>query len=109
MNRAQLPSGIATGIGSLPHRDATAAARFALATLELPTIPTLPKRSPAEGIIPQGLVGLAGITVGQYGSIAFDATSFDPDAPVITDLQHDAFGGWRAFLAAAMSGDDGHA
>jgi methionine synthase II (cobalamin-independent) len=101
VNRAQLPSGIATGIGSLPHRDAAAAAAFALSTLELPAIPTLPKRSPAEGMIPQGLVGLAGITVGQYGSIAFDATSFDPDAPVVTDLQHDAFGGWRAFLAAA--------
>ena len=101
MNRAQLPSGIATGIGSLPHRDATAAAKFALTTLELPAIPTLPKRSPAEGMIPQALVGLAGITVGQYGSIAFDAASFDPDAPVVTDLQHDAFAGWRAFLAAA--------
>src|SRR3954447_13948433 len=101
VNRAQLPSGIATGIGSLPHRDADAAAEFALSTLELPAIPTLPKRSPAEGMIPQALVGLAGITVGQYGSIAVDASSFDPEAPVITDLAHDAFGGWRAFLAAA--------
>jgi methionine synthase II (cobalamin-independent) len=72
-----------------------------LATLELPAVPTLPKRSPAEGMIPQGLVGLAGITVGQYGSIAFDAAGFDPEAPVITDLQNDAFGGWRAFLATA--------
>ena len=52
-------------------------------------------------MIPQALVGLAGITVGQYGSIAFDASSFDPEAPVVTDLHHDAFGGWRAFLAAA--------
>ena len=58
MNRAQLPSGIATGIGSLPHRDAAAAAKFSLTTLELPAIPTLPKRSPAEGMIPQALVGL---------------------------------------------------
>lgn len=101
MNRAQLPSGIATGIGSLPHRDASAAAVLALASTELPAIPTLPKRSPAESMVAQGLVGLAGITVGQYGSIAFDAKRFDPDAPVVTDLQHDAFGGWRAFLAAA--------
>jgi len=101
VNRAQLASGIATGIGTLPHRDADAAAEFALSTLELPAIPTLPKRSPAEGMIPQALVGLAGITVGQYGSIAVDASSFDPEAPVITDLAHDAFGGWRAFLSAA--------
>lgn len=69
--------------------------------LALPSIPTLPKRSPAEGMIPQALVGLAGITVGQYGSIAVDTNRFDPDAPVVTDLNHDAFGGWRAFLAAA--------
>lgn len=101
MNRAQLPSGIATGIGSLPHRDAAAAATFALSSLGLPAIPTLPKRSPAEGMIPQALVGLTGITVGQYGSIAFDAKVVDPQAPVVTDLNHDAFGGWRAFLAAA--------
>jgi len=101
VNRAQLASGVATGIGSLPHRDADAAAEFALSALELPAIPTLPKRSPAEGMIPQALVGLAGITVGQYGSIAFDASRFDPDAPVITDLGHDAFAGWRSFLEAA--------
>jgi hypothetical protein len=101
LNRAQLPSGVATGIGSLPHRDATAAAQFALTQSELPAIPTLPKRSPAESLIPQALVGLAGITVGQYGSIAVDVASFDAEAPVITDLEHDAFGGWRAFLAAA--------
>lgn len=101
VNRAQLPSGIATGIGSLPHRDAAAAAAFSLSTLTLPTIPALPKRSPAEGMIPQALVGLAGITIGQYGSIAFDVNGVDPEAPVVTDLNHDAFGGWRAFLAAA--------
>jgi methionine synthase II (cobalamin-independent) len=101
VNRAQLPSGIATGIGSLPHRDAGAAAAFALSTMALPAIPTLPKRSPAEGMIQQALVGLAGITVGQYGSIAFDAQQVDPLAPIVTDINHDAFGGWRAFLAAA--------
>jgi hypothetical protein len=102
VNRAQLPSGIATGIGSLPHRDAAAAAHFALTASELAAIPTLPRRSPAEGMIPQALVGLAGITVGQYGSIAVDTARFDADAPVITDLNHDAFGGWRAFLSAAQ-------
>jgi hypothetical protein len=101
VNRAQLPSGIATGIGSLPHRDAGAAATFALSAMALPAIPTLPKRSPAEGMIQQALVGLPGITVGQYGAIAFDAQQVDPNAAITTDLHHDAFGGWRAFLAAA--------
>ncbi|MDO8361349.1 MAG: hypothetical protein Q7V88_00490 [Actinomycetota bacterium] len=101
MQRAQLPSGIVTGIGGLPHRDATDAARFVLREMELPAIPTLPRRSPAEGSIAQAMVGMQGITVGQYGSIAVDATLVDPLAPIVTDLDHDAFMGFRTFLALA--------
>ncbi len=102
MHRVQLPSGIATGIGSLPHRDAAEAAAFSLAALKLPAIPTLPRRSPAEGMIVQAMVGVRGITVGQYGSIAVDVHRIDPMADVRTDLNHDAFGGFRAFLQAAQ-------
>lgn len=102
MHRVQLPSGIATGIGSLPHRDAAEAAAFSLRAMALPAIPSLPKRSPAEGMIAQAMVGIRGITVGQYGSIAVDARRIEPMAPVRTDLAHDAFGGFRAFLAAAQ-------
>lgn len=101
MHRVQLPSGIATGIGSLPHRDAAEAAAFSLRAMPLPAIPSLPKRSPAEGMIVQAMVGIRGITVGQYGSIAVDVARIDPLAPVRTDLLHDAFGGFRAFLDAA--------
>jgi methionine synthase II (cobalamin-independent) len=101
VHRVQLPSGIATGIGSLPHRDAAEAAAFSLSALELPAIPTLPKRSPAEGMIVQAMVGIRGITVGQYGAIAVDTHRIDPMADVRTDLNHDAFGGFRAFLNAA--------
>jgi hypothetical protein len=68
---------------------------------ELPFVPTLPRRSPAEGMIAQALVGLAGVSVGPYGGITVDATRLDPDAPVVTDIEHDAFGGLRAFLDAA--------
>lgn len=100
MHRVQLPSGTVTGIGSLPHRDAADAAAFSL-RLPLPAIPTLPRRSPAEGMITQAMVGIRGITVGQYGSIAIDTQRIDPMAPVTTDLAHDAFGGFRTFLAAA--------
>lgn len=98
-------NGIATAIGSLPHRDATAAARFALSSTELPALPTLPRRSPAEGQIGQAIVGLAGVSGGQYGSIAVDVTDLDPGAPVVTDLQADAFGGFRAFLQHAAAVD----
>jgi methionine synthase II (cobalamin-independent) len=101
VHRVQLPSGIATGIGSLPHRDAAEAAAFSLQAIELPAIPTLPRRSPAEGMVAQAMVGIRGITVGQYGAIAVDCRRIDPMAPVTTDLHHDAFGGFRAFLTAA--------
>lgn len=101
MQRAQLPSGIATGIGGLPHRDATEAATFVLRTMELAAIPTLPRRSPAEGSMAQAMVGMQGITVGQYGSIAVDVNLVDPLAPIVTDLDHDAFVGFRTFLQLA--------
>jgi methionine synthase II (cobalamin-independent) len=101
-----MPYGVATGVGSLPHRDAAAAAQFVFAeTPLLPAIPTLPRRSPAEGMIAQAAVGVAGITQGQYGSLAIDAAGLDPLAPVITDLDDDAFVGLQAFLIAAQSED----
>lgn len=101
MRHNDIPSGIATGMGGLPHRDAAEAAEFVLEQMELAAIPTLPRRSPAEGSIAQAMVGMRGITVGQYGSISVDPARVDPLAPVVTDLHHDAFGGFRAFLEAA--------
>ena len=100
MQHVSPPSGVVTGIGGLPHRDALEAAKFALA-MEMPSIPQLPRRSPAEGPVPQALVGMAGITIGQYGAIGIDADQVDPHAPLYTDLQHDAFVGFRAFLEVA--------
>ena len=97
-----LPSGAPTGIGSLPFRDPERAARFVLERLpELPAIPTLPKRSPSESMIAQGVVGIRGITVGQYGSLAVDLTKVDPLAPVETTLDHGAFAGLLSFLELA--------
>src|SRR5687768_5655302 len=96
-----LQPGAATGIGSLPHRSAHDAAMFALREYDMPAIPSLPRRSPAEGMIAQAVVGIAGVTLGQYGSIAVDPHALDPDAPVATDLGNDAFAGMRAFLALA--------
>ncbi len=97
----RLRSGAATGVGSLPHRSVHDAATFALRKYDLPAIPTLPRRSPAEGMIAQAVVGINGVTLGQYGSIAVDVRALDPDAPVHTDLANDAFAGIRTFLATA--------
>lgn len=95
--------GTATGVGSLPHRDAHAAAEFALREHELAVIPSLPRRSPAEGMIAQAVVGVHGVTLGPYGSIAVDLDAIDRHAPVRTDLGSDAFVGFRTFLDHAVA------
>lgn len=99
--RTLLRGGTVTGLGGLPHRDSRDAARCSLRQIELPAIPSLPRRSPAEGAIVQAMVGMRGITVGQYASISVDPKMVDPLAPVVTDLEHDAFAGFRAFVELA--------
>ena len=89
------------GVGSLPHRDAEAAAEFAWTSSTIPTLPSLPRRSPAEGMIAQALIGIEGVTVGQYGGIAVDAHVLERDVPTLVDLAADAFAGYRAFFEAA--------
>jgi hypothetical protein len=98
-----LRPGTSTGVGSLPHRSAAAAARFALTEYDLPAIPSLPRRSPAEGMIAQAVVGINGVTAGQYGSIAVDTRTVDPEAPVLTDADTDSFCGLRRFLGDAIA------
>jgi len=94
--------GMSMAIGSLPHRSLAEAVGLALTATDVVTIPTLPRRSPAESMIAQALVGIPGVTVGQYGSIAIDASAVRATERVRTDLDHDAFAGFRAFLAKAV-------
>lgn len=98
-----ISAGAATGVGSLPHRDARTAAEFALREHELLVIPSLPRRSPAESMIAQAVIGIPGIALGQYGSIAVDVDRIDPAAPVGTDVSGDAFVGFRVFLEHAAA------
>lgn len=93
------------GTGSLPHRDASDAAHFALTAYDLPTAPSLPRRSPAESRVAQALVGVAGVTLGPYGTVAIDPRALDPDAPIETDLGRDHFVGFRTFLELAAERD----
>jgi methionine synthase II (cobalamin-independent) len=95
--------GATTGIGSLPHRNATQAVEFALDAYDVPAIPSLPRRSPAESSIAQALVGAAGVTLGQYGTVAVDVDRLDPSAPVETDMRSDNFVGFRTFLDTAST------
>ncbi len=50
-----------TGVGSLPHVDPAAAARFVLATCDVPYLPQLPRRHREEGMLRQWGDGLAGL------------------------------------------------
>ena len=101
-------NGRSVGIGSLPHLDADAAAAFSLAEFDIATIPSLPRRSPAENLIAQAIGGLPGVSFGQYGSFAIDPVGLTDDLPITTDLSLDAFGGMRAFLDLARKvGIDG--
>lgn len=93
--------GASMGVGSLPHRDAAAAAEFAWTRTTIPTMPTLPRRSPSESMIAQALAGIDGVTFGQYGGINVDVTALQPECTVRTDITDDAFVGYRTFLDAA--------
>ena len=75
-------NGKSVGIGSLPHRDPDAAAAFAIGEFEIATVPTLPMRSPAEGMIAQAIAGLPGVSLGQYGSFAVDPVGLTDDTPM---------------------------
>ena len=94
--------GMSMAIGSLPHLSTSDAVELAMRATDIVTMPTLPKRSPAEGMIAQALVGLAGVTVGQYGAIAVDPAGINTHSPIRTDLDSDAFAGFRGLLRAAQ-------
>ncbi len=98
---------MATGIGHLPHFDPGDAVEFVLRTTpRFPSAPALPARSRREGMIAQGAVGLAGVTVAEDGSLTFDLDLLDPDAPLIDhDFVGDSWVGLRAFLTAVADRD----
>jgi hypothetical protein len=93
--------GATTGVGSLPHRSIAAAVEFTISHFDLPVVPRLPRRSGAESLANQALHGVAGVEMGPYGTLAVDVGRLDPDAPVVTDLRSDAFGGFRGFVELA--------
>lgn len=93
-----LPAGATIGHGVLPHRQIAAAVDFAFDAYDVPTAPVLPRRSPAEEAIAQALVGVPGVMLGQYGSLAIDVAKLDVEAPVHTDLNRDGLAAMRAFI-----------
>lgn len=101
-------NGQSVGIGSLPHRDAAAAAAFSIAEFDIATVPTLPNRTPAERMIDQAVGGFAGVSHGQDATLMIDPQAFAPPANSVPDLDTDAFGGLTAFVHLARQvGVDG--
>lgn len=104
-----LPLGAPTSVGSLPHTDREAAIAFVLErTAELPAAPTLPSIDPLEMMIPQGLWGIAGVTVADDGSFSItDLAALDPGAPLgDRDLEARPFATWRRFLESVADRAD---
>lgn len=109
--RAPFQGGVSVGGGSLPHRDPAAAVAFSVGEFDVATIPTLPLRSAAEGLIAQAVAGLPGVTIGPTGEIALDPAEIveDPGAVLDSSIEsvrsHDAYVGLRAFLTLAAKVD----
>ncbi len=100
MRAIGLPVGSSSSIGSLPHRDPDAAAALVLAEHPwLPAAPSLPRRSPREGMIAQAAWGMPGVTVAADGSLDLALDHIDPEAPPgDADLAGEPFLGLRVFL-----------
>jgi len=80
---------MATGIGSLPHHDAIAAAACVLRCLpELPCAPQLPQRSPAEAMLAQWAGAPDFASEAHGGLLAFlDAAAAMPAPPTVVKVQ----------------------
>ena len=102
MKVVDLPYGVASSIGSLPHTDARAAATFVLERQpRLPAAPSLPMRSGRERMVAQAAWGIAGVQVLDDGSLSLDDPNLDPRSPLTTaGIDGEPFVGLRAFLGA---------
>jgi hypothetical protein len=96
-----LPIGLASAIGSLPHDDVAEAVGFVLDRQpKLPAAPSLPRRSPVEGMIPQAAWGISGVMVLPDGSLLVDEAAVVPERPLGDGLDAEPFVSLRTFLAA---------
>lgn len=100
MRDVLFPVGMSTGIGSLPHDDPHEAARCALDWhARLPAAPSLPLRSPTEGMVAQAAWGIAGVLVLDDGTLLIDEATIDPSVPLVdSGVSGEPFVALRTFL-----------
>jgi len=97
------PTGLATGIGSLPLTDPVAAAALVLRVLpDLPAVPQL--ATPREGVVAQWAGALPEITVAPDGALVLDPTV--DDGPLDTTFTPEAHAGLLGFLDTAAAHAD---
>ena len=72
--------GLTTGIGSLPHHNVDAALDYAF-RFDLPFLPQIPLRNPAEFMLPQALEGLPGLRTGNDGIPRLDLALWESESP----------------------------
>ena len=98
---AGLVAGMATAIGSLPHRDPRTAAALVLRCVpELPAAPQLPHRTPLEGVVAQWAGAVPGVEVRNDGSLQIVAP-IDSLAALEPEFTPEAHGGLLTFLEVA--------
>lgn len=104
----ELPIGVDTAVGSLPHDDIDAAVAFALGKQRrLPAAPSLPRRTPLESMVPQAAWGVPGVVVGPDGTLEVVPDELDPAAPLgDPGLAGEPFATLRAFLDAVADRTD---
>jgi hypothetical protein len=102
MPASLLPAGAATGIGSLPHRDAQAAAALVLRCLpHLPAAPELPRRSARETMVARWVSAVPEVEVGPRGEL--EVRGQVCDAPVQPAFDRDMHDGLLTFLEVAAA------
>ncbi|MPY95892.1 MAG: hypothetical protein GEV08_23400 [Acidimicrobiia bacterium] len=102
MGAFDLPAGMATSVGTLPHVDPSQAAAFVLAHQPgLPAAPSLPNRSHLERRIAQAAWGVDGVRVQADGSLSLDPADIDPEARLADPgLTGPPYAGFQGFLSA---------
>lgn len=100
MREVHFPIGLTTGIGSLPHEDPREAVRFVHERFpRLPSAPSLPRRSPLEGMIAQAAWGIPGVQVLNDGTLMVDEGAVDPPDPsTFPGIEGEPFLTLRTFL-----------
>ncbi len=94
------PTGLATGIGSLPFADARDAAALVLRTQpDLPAIPQL--ASPREGVVAQWAVALPEVTIAPDGSLIVDLARVGE--PIVAEFTEESHAGLLGFLDVAAT------